>query len=164
MMMGRALVLGDTREPNEPWFVNALDLAPSYAEAHHQLGLALAFGGPAKRALDHSSASILLSPQGTERYGGYANLATISFRVGDMEKVVEYGKKAAQVPYDDGYALLSGMCAYHVAGETDIASKVAARFRRAFPSLTQRELFGLYDLGTEMQSSISEIYSAYGIH
>ncbi|MEM1197471.1 MAG: winged helix-turn-helix domain-containing protein, partial [Pseudomonadota bacterium] len=164
MMMGRAIALGETAEPSEPWFLNALDLAPSYAEAHHQIGLALAFDGPPQRALDHSSASILLSPQGSERYGGYANLAVISFRIGDMDNVVKHGRKAAQVPFDDGYSLLAGMCAHHVAGESDIAHQVAGRFRRAFPSLTQRELFGLYDLGPEMESSISEIYSTYGIN
>lgn len=163
MMMGRAMALSRANEPSEPWFMKALDLSPSYAEAHHQIGLALAFVDDLERASNHSSASILLSPQGSERYGGYANLAVINFRIGNMDKVVEYGQKAAQVPYDDGYALLAGMCANHVAGETDAANRIAGRFRRAFPSLTQKELFGLYDLGPEMRSSISEIYSTYDI-
>ncbi|WOE74783.1 winged helix-turn-helix domain-containing tetratricopeptide repeat protein [Alterisphingorhabdus coralli] len=163
MTMGRAVGMSDSRESPEPWLDTAVKLAPSYAFAHQQLGLFLSTGDNREKATEHSNASILLSPLGPERFSSYANLAVIHFRSGDVPTAIEWGRKAGLVPYDDAYALVTGLCANHLGGDQEAAAGIANRFKRAFPNMQQRDILSIYDDEDDMRTAIGAIYSAYGI-
>lgn len=163
MSMGRAMSFANSDESPEPWFETALRLSPSYAFAHEQLGLFNAFYGDANKAVEHSNASILLSPQGPERFSAYTNLAVVSLKSGDIPATIKWGRKAGQVNHDDAYALLAGMCASHLDNDPNDAKHFARRYKKAFPDVTQEELLALFVENNEMKKTLSGIYSAYGI-
>ncbi|MEM1132143.1 MAG: winged helix-turn-helix domain-containing protein [Pseudomonadota bacterium] len=164
MTMGRATGFGISDESPQPWFETALELSPSYAFAHEQLGLFLALHGDAERATEHSSTSILLSPQGPERFSAYANLALISLKSDDIAGTIKWGGKAGQVNHDDAYSILAGMCASHFADDPKQANHFARRYQKAFPGVTQRELLTLFNNNHQMKTKLSDIYSTYGIN
>ena len=138
LFMGRAISLGQMDGDPRSWFETAVNLAPSYAMAHQQLGSGHLYRGEIERAIDHAKASIRLNPNGPLRFSNFAALAIANTANGDMPTAIEWGMKAGGVPFDDLMIMVVGLCAFQVGGKPDQAARLARRMKTAFPGLTRQ--------------------------
>ena len=164
LAMGWAIT--NTQTDGDPgiWFGQALESAPSFALAHQQLGITLAYQGEPDEATRHASASLRLSPQGTERFSNFTTYALSCLRAGDVEGAVKWGRQAALAPYDDLHILLTGVCANHWGGDIKQAAAFAERLRIAFPDLARSDIFALDStVGADAMPMVGEVLTAHGI-
>ena len=138
-------------------------LAPSYALAHQQLGATHVYQNNNSRALDHASASLMLNPQGPERYANYTVIALAQLKTGSYHTAIEWSKKAGKAPYDNLHILLSALFTNHWTGDMDEASQIADRIKSAFPEVTQAKIFKLDTLAGDFSSLAAGIFTAHGI-
>ena len=160
---GRALSITRSDLDPLPSINRAVELAPSYALAHQQLATTHAYCQNHKQALDHAGASLRLNPHGAERYACYSIIALALFKSGDAISSIEWSKKAGLVPYDNLHIMLAPLYTHHLLGEMDDAARIAGRIKKAFPGVTQEEIFKLDDLAGSFSNVAKSALSAHGI-
>ncbi|MEM6826923.1 MAG: winged helix-turn-helix domain-containing protein [Pseudomonadota bacterium] len=163
LFMGRAVSMNETSDDPIGWFSQALELAPSYAMAHQQLGSILTFGGESDQAMQHSMASLRLNPLDPVRYSNFAALAIANLGSGNFAKAVEWGQKAGQVPFDDLLVLVTGLCANHLGNKSQEAARIACRIKTAFPASSRGEILTRETLGDQLMPMVDGILRSYDI-
>ncbi|MEM6826370.1 MAG: winged helix-turn-helix domain-containing protein [Pseudomonadota bacterium] len=158
----RQLIDGD--EAPISWYEQALEIAPSYALAHRQLGSQFTFVGEGELAVKHTSAAILLDPQGPDRFGNYRDLAVSKFLVGDIAGALDWGCKAGEAPFDEIQILMAAVCANHLKGHTCEAERLASRMKNALPDMSWKDAYGTHILGDEHTQLFEGILSSYGVN
>lgn len=164
LWMGRALAIKHSGAQALDWCDRAVEQAPSYALAHQQLGTIHTELGDYEKAREHSHQSLMLNPQGHERYANYAIIAGADFTAGRMDEALNLGRKAGCVAYDDLNILIVGLCANHLSSERDEAARIAARIRTAFPQLMGTDTIKTGVIGTYLGPAIRTILSEYEIN
>lgn len=144
-------------------YQHSIEIAPSYAPAHHRLGGYYAYTGDGAQADKKLSRALSLNPYGLDRYAYFRDLAVARLLQGRMQEAIELGCKAGRVPFDDLQTLLVALVSNHLSDRKSEAQALSQRVHQSFPGVTWSEVYGTNMASERFEPMIVQILAQYGL-
>jgi TolB-like protein/DNA-binding SARP family transcriptional activator len=116
----------------------AIELSPSFAQAHFALGHTLLWAGRAQEAIGLSDRAERLSPRDPHLWTFHHSRAQALFLLGDLKKAEEFGFKAIQQPNATYWPFATLVVTLATGGQLAKASAVAKELLRRKPNYNCR--------------------------
>jgi TolB-like protein/class 3 adenylate cyclase len=116
----------------------AIELNPSFAQAHFALGHTLLWAGRAREAIGLSDQAERLSPRDPHLWTFHHSRSQALFLLGDLKKAEEFGMKAIQQPNATYWPFATLAATLAMSGQLTKASAVAKELLRRKPDYSCR--------------------------
>ncbi|MBX7456640.1 hypothetical protein K3152_00115 [Qipengyuania sp. 1NDH17] len=135
-------------------FENAIERAPSYAQAFAALGGLHALGGDVGIGIAHNRTALALSPLDPNRDSVFGALICAHLRSGDYQAAADWADRARSPKRTPLQVYGASLAAYFHAGRDEDAEEIAARIRALAPGRSAEEMVSTVPIMTETLKDI----------
>jgi tetratricopeptide (TPR) repeat protein len=161
--LGRAARLDEDIEHSVEEHATAVELNPSFANAHYSLGSGLKFLSRFAEAIASVQQARRISPYDPMTFSYLSLLAELNALEGDHDRAVAWAKRAARQPNAHYHILAIAAWCHELAGQRDEAKGYIARLRAQHPGYCRKDFFRAFPFRAKSHAAIEGALAALGL-